>query len=444
MAVADGGRGEQDQGAATLNDNTIVALSSGQPPAAIAILRISGPAAMATVRALAVTLPPARRAAVRLLRDRLGEPLDRALVLAFPGPASATGEDLVELHCHGGRAVVAAVERALLDQPGVRAAVAGEFTRRALLNGRIDLAQAQGLADLLQAETEQERRHAIAAAEGAVSRLIRGWVDRLTTLAAIVEASIDFADEGDVASATASLQPVLASCATIAAEIADVIAAPPVERWQEGWRIVVAGPPNAGKSTLVNLLGRRDAAIVSPQAGTTRDRIEVSVRREGIGYVLIDTAGLRDESDDVIERIGIDRSHTAIAAADLVLWLADDPPPPAMPSLWLHARADLPDRRHQCEGTVLAISDHDTASIDQLWVEIDRHFSAKLTSAVPLHRDERLRCQEALDDLRGATDEDVLLAAAIRSARSSLGSIVGIDAMEQMLDRLFSRFCVGK
>jgi tRNA modification GTPase len=264
---------------------TIFAPSTGLPPAAIAIVRISGPAAWAAGRALAGDLPNPREARVRTLRDPVsGDHLDRAIVLVFPGPGSATGEDVVEFHVHGGRAVVAAVEAALGTQPGLRRAEPGEFTRRALANGRIDLAEAEGLGDLLLAETQLQRRAALAMADGVLSQRIAGWRAELLGLAAQIEASLDFADEADVPEAV--LADIRERGRSVANEMATTLAAPTVERLRDGVRVVLAGPPNSGKSTLLNALARREAAIVSPIAGTTRDRIEVSVARHGIPFVL--------------------------------------------------------------------------------------------------------------------------------------------------------------
>ena len=283
--------------------DTIFAVSSGRPPAAIAILRVSGPGAIAAATAMAGSLPPPRMGGVRLLRDTDGSALDRALVLVFPAPASATGEDVVELHCHGGRAVVTAIEHALAGFPGLRAAEPGEFTRRALTNGRIDLAQAEGLADLLNAETERQRIAAIGAVEGLIGRSVRGWLAGIALLAARVEATLDFADEDDVAGQGDTIDAVVGEMRALAALIDRAIDAPPVDRLRDGVRVVLAGPPNSGKSTLLNLLAEREAAIVTPIAGTTRDRIDVALQRGGVPYVVTDTAGLT-ATDDVVERIG--------------------------------------------------------------------------------------------------------------------------------------------
>ncbi|PZP06613.1 MAG: tRNA uridine-5-carboxymethylaminomethyl(34) synthesis GTPase MnmE, partial [Sphingomonas hengshuiensis] len=292
--------------------DTIFAVASGAPPAALAIVRVSGPQAFLAARALAGLVPPNRTAALRTLRrPSTREALDHAIVIAFVGPQSATGEDIVEFHLHGGRAVVAVMLAALAEIPGLRAAEAGEFTRRALSNGRIDLAEAEGLADLLEAQTERQRRTAMRSVEGQLSAAVAGWTTRVLQLAARVEALLDFADEGDVGE---SLDPAtVAQLASLVADIDRVLAAPPVERLRDGVRVVLAGPRNAGKSTLFNALVEREAAIVSPIAGTTRDIVETTVVRNGIAYAIADTAGLVDETDDVIEAIGIDRARAAMA-----------------------------------------------------------------------------------------------------------------------------------
>lgn len=423
--------------------DTIVALSSGRPPAAIAIVRVSGPDALAAVEALARSLPPPRQARVRALRDANGALLDRALVLVFPGPGSATGDDLVELHCHGGRAVVTAVEHALLMHPGVRTAEPGEFTRRALLNGRIDLAEAEGLADLLQAETDAQRRAALMASEGEVSRAVRGWLDRLATMAARVEASLDFAEEGDVEREADGLRAVAADARALRAEMEQVLAASPVERIFDGVRVVIGGPPNSGKSTLLNLLTARDAAIVSPYSGTTRDRVEAAVQRDGVAWLFIDTAGLTDAKDPV-ERIGVARAEEAIARADLLLWLGESQPP-RDDAIWLHARADLPGRTTLPPGRMLAIRQDRPDSIRALWEMIAPHGAAMLPhlDQLPLKTGQRRACATVAANLQ--LEGDPLIAAEqLRLSMNTLGSVLGLNATEAMLDALFSRFCLGK
>jgi tRNA modification GTPase len=419
--------------------DTIYAVSSGAPPAAIAVLRLSGAGAFAAVRALAGDLPEPRRAALRALRHGANL-LDRALVLIFPGPDSATGEDVAELHLHGGRAVIRAVEAALAGMPGLRQAEPGEFTRRALTNGRIDLSEAEGLGDLLAAETETQRRAAIRSAEGAVRREVEGWAARLLMLSAQVEAILDHSDEDDVAADPA---PIRTAAADLAHEIETVVERPPVERLRDGIRIVLAGPPNAGKSTLLNVLADRDAAIVSPIAGTTRDRIEAPVVRDGLAYLLIDTAGLAESTTDEIEAIGIERARAAVAEADIVLWLGDDPAPEgAVP---IHARADT--REPAPEGSI-AVSAKTGEGIDTLWAHIATTARALIPppDLVALNQRQRILCATAALSLRATAQEhDVLLAAEhLRSARRAFDAVTGRADVEAMLDALFARFCIGK
>ncbi|TPG15610.1 tRNA uridine-5-carboxymethylaminomethyl(34) synthesis GTPase MnmE [Sphingomonas oligophenolica] len=420
---------------------TIVAVSSGRPPAAIAVIRISGGEAFAAARALTGSLPPPREARVRALRAADGALLDRALMLVFPGPRSATGEDLVELHCHGGRAVIDAVEAALLATPEVRRAEAGEFTRRALINGRIDLAEAQGLADLLAAETERQRVAAIATAEGRVSRAVRDWMERLSRLAAQVEAMLDFADEDDVTDT--GVEALREACALLAADMGAVLDVPPIERLRDGVRVVLAGPPNSGKSTLINLLSDRDVAIVAPIAGTTRDRIEAPVTRNGIPFVLTDTAGLT-ETDNVIERMGVERTVESIARADILLWLDDQPPP--REAIWVLPRADEDDRAALSASGRIVVSREDAESIARLWEAIGERASLLIPRESDLSLDRRQRdaCRIAVAALQHGSDDALIIGEQLRSASMALAGILGIDATEAMLDSLFGQFCIGK
>lgn len=423
--------------------DTIFAVSSGRPPAAIAILRVSGPHAFSAVEALAGPVPAPRTASLRTLSHG-GVILDTALVLAFPAPHSATGEDLAELHCHGGRAVIDAVETALVAQPGLRRADPGEFTRRALTNGRIDLMEAEGLADLLEAETEGQRVAAIAAAEGQLGERTRMWLDRIAELSARVEAMLDYADEDDVVDDALAIVTIRQGTTALAAEIEQALAGPSVERLRDGVRVVIAGPPNAGKSTLLNLLAERDAAIVSPVAGTTRDRVEAPVLRCGLALLLIDTAGLTD-TDDEVERIGVGRARSAIDEADVLLWLGDDPPPRAE-AIWVHARSDLAGRGMLPAGRDIAIAMTDATSIRRLWDAVATSATALLGTsgtATAMRAHQRRACEDVLILLR--TDgEPLLLAEALAQSRRILARLLGYDATEIMLDALFGRFCVGK
>ena len=423
---------------------TIFAVSSGAPPAAIAVIRVSGPAAAEVAAKVAGGAPEPRRAALRRLRDAGGETLDHALVLWFPGPASATGEDLLELHVHGGRAVIAAIERAVVTVPGTRAAEPGEFTRRALLNGRIDLAQATGLADLLEAETETQRRSALTLADGALSRDVHGWSARLADVRARLEASIDYDEEGDVARD----DPWGETLAKLSVDLLRHVAGPTSERVREGWRVVVAGPRNAGKSSLFNSMLGREAAIVSPVAGTTRDRIEARVSRAGQVYTLVDTAGLAEWTDDPLEREGIVRSRAAVAVADLVLWVADEPPPEGLAAtLWIRGRSDEPGRGGEGAWD-LNVSARLPASVETLWSLVASRFAGRLATAEGYLLGERqhVALREAAADVdRAAKAVDPLIAAEhLRHAARVLAALLGADPLDAMLDALFARFCVGK
>lgn len=407
-------------------------------------MRISGPEAFPACEALAGTLPSPRRAVLRRLRDQDEKPLDNALVTAFPGPASATGEDLVELHLHGGRAVVRRVLDVLAAMPGLRGAEAGEFTRRSMMNGRIDLAEAEGLADLLAAESEVARRAALIAVEGGVSRRTREWSERLTTLSARLEAQIDFADEDDLPAEAAEMAAIAKDMAILEDELAAMLAQPPVERLRDGFRIVLAGPPNAGKSSLINALADREVAIATPVPGTTRDRLEAPVLRNGVSYLLTDTAGLRDDSSDPIERIGIERAIEAIEAADLVIWLGDDAPP-EQKMLAINARCDEEGRAHQIDR--LSVSAKTGAGIDALWREIAERIGCllPLNDAVVLNSRQRARLLEAVNELRnGMRNDPIIIAESLRLARTAISGITGYGAIDSVLDDLFGRFCIGK
>ena len=422
--------------------DTIFALSSGRPPAAIAVVRVSGPNARAAGEALAGTLPPPRIAGLRRLRDVEGGTLDQALTLFFPGPATATGEDLLELHLHGGRAVVAAVEAALASQVGLRRAEPGEFTRRALINGRLDLAQAEGLADLLEAETDMQRRAALAMAEGGMSRTITDWLDRLSMAAARVEAELDFGDEDEVTQATGLDLPAL--LAPVVLEMVAMLARPPVERLRDGVMVVLAGPRNAGKSSLFNALLGRAAAIVTDIAGTTRDVLEAGVIRAGLPYRLVDTAGLTNQTADPIEAIGITRAKAQLDAADLILWLGEPDAAPAN-ALKIGARGD--ELEHDRVSVDHVTSVHDQASIDALWAIISQRSQQLIGDLTcgALHARHRSLLSEALSALQAVDGHDLLLDAEhLRIANRALAAILGRDATEAMLDALFGRFCLGK
>ncbi len=424
--------------------DTIFAVASGPPPAAIAVMRLSGPLALVAAQRLAGELPPLRTAGLRALRDPMtGRLLDTSLVLGFAGPASATGEDCAELHLHGGRAVVAAVAAVLGAIPGLRAAEPGEFTRRALHNGRIDLAQAEGLGDLLMAQTEAQRRAAIAAVDGLVGRAVAGWSARLLTASASVEAGLDFSDEDDVNPESAGHEAVLLH--DLARDMRTVVMAPPVERLHDGIRLVLGGPPNSGKSTLLNRLCGREAAIVSDIAGTTRDRIDVPVVRRGIAYLLTDTAGLAPHTDDSIEAIGIARAREALATADIVLWLGDAPAP-RDDALWLFPRSDV--RSCSAPASRLAVSAATGAGMDALWTAIESRAAGLLPreDELALNARQRALCEASLAEIEQAlaVDDSLLRGEHLRLARAALDRVTGVTDTEAMLDALFGRFCIGK
>src|SRR5215469_18266020 len=304
-----------------LRDQTIYALSSGRPPSAIAIVRLSGPQARVALELLAGKIPPARLARKALLRDAGGQVIDDAVVLYFPAPASATGEDVAEFHVHGGRAVLASLFAALSAIENVRAAEPGEFTRRAFENGKLDLTEAEALDDLIHADTDRQRRQALRQLKGLLGDRVRDWRARIIEASALVEAGIDFSDEGDVPAEL--MAPALEKIRALLAEISDVLSAQGRgERLRDGLVVAIAGPPNVGKSTLMNQLARREVAIVSPHAGTTRDVIEVQLDLDGYPVTVVDTAGIR-ETDDPVEQEGVRRARARAAEADLVLWLAD-------------------------------------------------------------------------------------------------------------------------
>jgi tRNA modification GTPase len=423
--------------------DTIFALSSGRPPAAISVIRISGSGAHDAARRLSGTLPEVRIAAVRELRhEATGELLDEALVLRFDGPASSTGEDVVELHCHGGRAVVDAVLAALASLDGLRAAQPGEFTRRAFDHGRIDLTEAEGLADLIEAETELQRKAAIALAEGGLRKRIVAWQERMLALSALAERAIDY-DEDDEA-----VDPALSQeCETLAAELRGWLHRPRVEPLKDGVRVVVAGPPNSGKSSLINAIAGEERAIVTAVPGTTRDHIEVPLALGGVPIRLTDTAGLR-ETDDPVESIGVARAGKLVEAADVLVWLGEPEQAPAHPHLvWVQSKADLPDRAVPPEGS-LAVSAASGAGIDELLQAVEREARILLPGedAIALNRRQAAHIGEAAGSLAhaAAANDVVLIAEGLRSARLAFDRLTGRAGVEDVLDALFGRFCLGK
>lgn len=429
---------------------TIFALSSGPPPAGIAVIRISGPQAGPALQALSGKLPTPRRATLATLADpRDGTHLDRTMVLWLPGPATATGEDSAELHLHGGRAVVAAVETALAALPGLRRAQAGEFTRRAFANGRIDLAEAEGLADLLSAETELQRRAALAMAEGALSRETERWRNALLGISAKLEAALDFSDEDDVGAGQDTLPPGFAAdCAALAQDLETWLARPRAEPLKEGFRVVLAGPPNAGKSTLFNALVQQEAAITAAEPGTTRDVLTFAASLDGVPFTFVDTAGLRDEGAGEIERIGIARARAAAEKADLILWLGPEGEGPEGRALWeVAARSDDASALRKSDAA-LRLSARTGEGMAQLREALIAHARQSLPApgeaALNQRQHERLgQVAAALDQAQRESDP-LLAAENLRLARIALDALVGRTSTEDMLDALFGRFCIGK
>jgi tRNA modification GTPase len=431
--------------------DTIFAVASGTSKSGVAVIRISGPASVTTLSRLCSRDVPVRKAVYAPLCDPVtGDLLDHALVLRFAGPASFTGEDTVELQVHGGRAVVDGVLAALAALPKLRPADPGEFTRRAFLNGKLDLAQAEALADLIDAETVMQRKQALRGLDGGIGHLAERWRADLIDARALAEATIDFSDEDDVPDeARDSIKTMLRSLRQDVAAVLDDRHRG--ERIRDGFSVVIAGPPNAGKSTLLNLLARRDAAIVSAHAGTTRDVIEVHLDLGGYPVVLADTAGLRDSLDPV-EMEGIRRTRMRAGQADLVLWLSDDGTAPDLtvdaPIWCIRSKADTGrGSATLAETPISAVSGEGVAPLlDRLVAEVDSRLGggssgANITRA--RHRHALSASLDAIDQALGQ-DEIELLAEELRVASHELGRVSGHTDPEHVLDAVFSRFCIGK
>jgi tRNA modification GTPase len=439
---------------------TIFALSSAPGRAGIAIVRVSGPHAVDLLDALAPPRPKKRMAALRRIRDpQSGETIDQGLVLWFAAPRTETGEDIVEFHLHGGPAIVRGVLSALARLPGCRPAEPGEFARRAFENGKIDLAQAEGLADLIDAETEAQRRQAMRQMGGALSELYEGWRGELIRASALIEAVIDFSDESDVASdAFETARNMVGTLrASIAAHLADDHRG---EILREGFRVVLAGAPNVGKSSLLNALARRDAAIVSEEAGTTRDVIEVRLDLDGLPVIVSDTAGIR-EALGPIEKEGIRRTLAHARDADLVVWLDDAtapeaaPPPPDLGDkvLVVTNKIDLAPA-----GDKLGVSAKTGAGINELTRRLAKVARECIgVSESPAITRTRYRshlqasmsaCQAFMGscpaDRASCPDDIELRAEDLRQAIYALGRITGRVDVEDVLGEIFGRFCIGK
>jgi tRNA modification GTPase len=422
--------------------DTIAALATARGRAGVAVVRVSGPGAAAVARGLAGTLPEPRIATLRRLQGAEGL-IDSALVLWFPGPASFTGEDVVEFHIHGSPAVVAALLGAVLGL-GVRAAEPGEFTRRAFEAGKLDLTQVEALADLIDAETEAQRRQAMRVLDGSAGRVVAGWREFLLDALALCEASVDFADEDvpqDLGHQALALVEALRG--QLAAQIAGRHVA---ERLRDGFEVAIVGPVNSGKSTLLNALSGREAAITSARAGTTRDVIEVRMDIGGLAVTLIDTAGLR-ETEDEVERIGIDRGQARARAADLRIYLRgspqDHPLPQAADDLVVLSRADL--------WGVPGVSAQTGEGVPELLALIEGRLARRTADSALFARRrhfDRLERAEAhlgaaASHLQGMTEWE-LAAEELRLALRALDGLVGRVDVEDVLGRIFASFCIGK
>jgi tRNA modification GTPase len=439
--------------------DTIYALSTAPGKAGIAVIRVSGPQACAVVETLAPPLPDPRVAAFRKIREPDGEVVDSGLVLWFAAPRTETGEDMAEFHLHGSRAVVSALLDLLGSRPGLRPAEAGEFARRAFDNGKLDLIAVEGLADLIEAETAAQRRQALRQLDGQLGRKYGAWRERLIRSLALLEAGIDFVDEDDVPEGL--WRQTLPELVKLAEEMAQSLKDDGRgESIRQGAVLVVAGPPNAGKSSLLNALARRDVAIVSGLPGTTRDAIEVRLDLGGIAVTAVDTAGLR-EAHDAIEAEGVRRAERHIANADLVLWLFDatdegsTPHPPEVDApVWRVAnKCDLLERQSGGVADVdHAISVSDGIGMDGLVRALTRHFRNRFesgTEPVITRQRHRRELELAKGAIGRALAEDYvtapdLVAEELRVAATALGRIAGRIDVEDLLDVIFSEFCVGK
>ncbi|MDQ0137935.1 tRNA modification GTPase [Neorhizobium galegae] len=433
---------------AQADNDTIFALSSGTLPAGVAVLRLSGPRAFEAAVGLAGELPADRKAGLKTIRSRNGLVIDQALVLAFLGPGSFTGEDCVEIHLHGSRAVVSAVYQEL-EAIGLRLAEAGEFSRRAFENGKLDLVEVEGLADLIAAETEMQRRLAVEQGFGGQSALYMNWAERLTRARALIEAELDFADEDDVPGSVSDM--VWAEAGDLYLEIEEHIASAKAgEIIRDGYKVVIAGPPNAGKSSLLNALAKRDVAIVTEIAGTTRDLLHIDIDMEGYLVRFFDTAGLRDSADRV-EQEGVRRAKIAIEQADLVLQLEEIDS--ASKQILDEVRAEVlrvgtkVDMRGPSARYDLTISSQTGDGLEELRsLILEKLRKTWSGSLVPNRRRHLQYLQEASNFIAEALNgrELDLRAESLRAAASSLGRITGRVDVEQLLDVIFSQFCIGK
>ncbi|NLS05873.1 tRNA uridine-5-carboxymethylaminomethyl(34) synthesis GTPase MnmE [Rhizobium sp. P32RR-XVIII] len=438
-----------------MSSETIYALSSGAVPSGVAVVRLSGPRTRDALRMLAGELPAPRRASLRTIRSRNGSVLDSGLVLFFPSPSSFTGEDCAELQVHGSRAVVNALFDELAAMQDVRMATEGEFSRRAFENGKLDLVEIEGLADLIAAETEMQRRLAVEHGSGTLSKLYDSWAERLTRARALIEAELDFADEDDVPGSVSEM--VWDDVAGLRTEIESHLShAQAGEIIRDGYKVVIAGAPNAGKSTLMNALAQREIAIVTDIAGTTRDVLHVDLDINGFLVRLYDTAGLRD-TEEVVEREGIRRAEKIISEADLVLYLEDmtdglQGPLPAAKAevLRVGTKADISadGNATSYELVISAIADAGLLALRTAIAERLERQTSGYSLAIPSRRRQRdslSDCLKAIDEALANTSAGLdIRAESLRVAGNALGRITGRVDVENLLDVIFSEFCIGK
>jgi tRNA modification GTPase len=433
-------------------DQTIFASSSGRPPSAIAMVRVSGAQAGPALKALAGKIPVPRMATRALLRDAGQRPIDDAVVLWFPAPASATGEDVAEFHVHGGRAVLATLFAALSAFENMRAAEPGEFTRRAFENGKLDLTEAEALDDLIHADTDRQRHQALRQLKGLLGDKARNWRTQIIEASALIEAGIDFSDEGDVP--VELIAPALAKIKTLLNEIEEVLAARgQSERLREGLVVAIAGPPNVGKSTLMNQLARREVAIVSPHAGTTRDIIEVALDLDGYPVTVIDTAGIR-ETNDPVEQEGVRRARARAEEADLVLWLVDTQHvkvlrESAVPLWTVRNKIDLDSSKAGgCDFAISASRGDGVQQLIESLVGYARNYFGPEEGGLIGRERQRKLLRETADLLRRSMAEigkgEEFIAEDLRAAAQALGRLLGRVDVEHILDSIFREFCIGK
>ncbi|HWP27320.1 MAG TPA: tRNA uridine-5-carboxymethylaminomethyl(34) synthesis GTPase MnmE [Xanthobacteraceae bacterium] len=449
---------------------TIFALSSGRPPAAIAVVRISGPGARFALETMVGRVPEPRRATLARVRNpNSSEIIDEGLVLWFPGPRSETGEDMAEFQLHGGRAVISAVLAVLGSFKGFRMAEPGEFTRRAFENGRLDLTAVEGLADLIFADTEAQRRQAFHHLRGFLGHRAEDWRRRLVEALALVEARIDFSDEADVPEDLVG--PALEKAQKVRDEIAETLAdSRRGERLREGLVVAIAGPPNAGKSTLFNRLARREAAIVSPVPGTTRDVLEMHLDLEGAPVTVLDTAGIR-ASDDPIEQEGVERARARAETADLVLWVVDGSDLDEMKTESLHSFGrdrniwliinkidkltkfyELKNEQKLLFRKIIMLSARTGVGFSELLQLLNQeaqHYLGGKEPALITRQRHRLALEETLAALERAIAEGIhgredIVAEELRMACQALGRLTGRVDVEDVLDVIFRDFCIGK